>query len=551
MSVWVMLLFLAGTLGVQAQTSYTLGTATPLLDQAYYDGTDANGAGASPSGRLAYFASASKDGTRVAFWMVSGDFSEVAVFVVDIGDTGSWRRLSGNLANSPSAPLAWTPDDGYILVGNLKIDVLTGTSEITNFNGIALNDASTTSMPSGNWIASLGDNADPQPQVVLIPIFPNGTIDNSRAITFVTNFAPGVGPFPDWPAISPDGTRLTFADYYTAASGTPDHGDVYAMNNLSTIIAAPKSSGQISDLAPVTAADPNVFAIRTTEDSVDNFAHVPLYAQDQSILFFVEDWNNVFEDSNFFATLALADTDVMLSNSDGTGSDIRFASPDNQFVTSVTPGGVRVLYLQGTGTNFHLFISSLETATVLNGATVGAPADNIIQTAGTQVARDASGTEIEIPGNTVVDFPDTAAQEIKIFTPVDPIQTAELPSGVDGIPVVRDFGPDGTTFDTPISVSIAYTDAEVAEYDEAHLRVFLYNTTTMAFDIEITTIISRDTVNNTITFTVDHFSTFGLGGIKGAGMPIGGSLWLLALLTVALAGTGILVHRAGQEGHGT
>jgi hypothetical protein len=527
-------------IGAEAQTNYSLGSPTALLNQDYYDGIDANGAGSSPTGRLAYFASPSKDGTRVAFWMVSGDFSEVAVFLVTVGQPDSWRRVTVTLASSPSAPIAWTPDDGYLLVGNLKIDVLTGSNVVTDYNGIALNDASTTSMPTGNWIATLSDDVSGQEQVALIPVFPNGDLDSSREITYVTNFAFGVGPFPDWPAISPDGARLAFADYQSIALGTPDHGDTYSMENIPAIVAAPKSSGQISSLAPVSAADPNVIAIRTNEGSIDNFAHVPVYTQDQSVIFFVEDWNNLFENDDYFATLALADFDVMLSNSDGSGNDVRFAASGSQFISSVTPGGVRVLYLEGNGTDFHLFMTSLETATTITGVTLGSPSDNVIQTGSDQTASDASGTAIVIAANTVIDFPDGGPQEIEIFTPVDPVTVPELPPGVEGIPVVRDFGPDGTTFATPIEVTIAYTDAEVADYIEGQLRVFQYNTTTMKFDIEVTTIVSRDTVNNEISFTIDHFSTFGLGGPKGAGMPVVGSIGLLLLLAgfVAILGAG-------------
>jgi len=60
-------------------------------------------------------------------------------------------------------------------------------------------------------------------------------------------------------------------------------------------------------------------------------------------------------------------------------------------------------------------------------------------------------------------------------------------------------------------VTITYTDAEVEGLDEATLRVFRFNPDTSKYDIEITTIVGRDTANNTISFTVTGFSKFGLG----------------------------------------
>ena len=43
------------------------------------------------------------------------------------------------------------------------------------------------------------------------------------------------------------------------------------------------------------------------------------------------------------------------------------------------------------------------------------------------------------------------------------------------------------------------------------MRVFLYNDGTGKYDIEVTTIVARDLDNNTISFTTDHFSKFGVG----------------------------------------
>jgi hypothetical protein len=119
---------------------------------------------------------------------------------------------------------------------------------------------------------------------------------------------------------------------------------------------------------------------------------------------------------------------------------------------------------------------------------------------------------VEVPSGTTIDFPVGEEQEIQIWTPIDPATEPELPGGVNKIPVIREFGPEGTTFSSPITVTITYTDAQVAGLDEANLRVFRYNPVTGKYNIPVTTIVDRDLENNTISFTVTSFSKYGLAG---------------------------------------
>jgi hypothetical protein len=140
--------------------------------------------------------------------------------------------------------------------------------------------------------------------------------------------------------------------------------------------------------------------------------------------------------------------------------------------------------------------------------------NNDILTTTDQTASDASGTVVEVPSGTTIDYPASEPQTIQISTPIDPATEPELPAGVEAIPVIREFGPDGTQFSPPITVTISYTDAEVAGLDEANLRVVLFNEVSGMYDIEITTIVDRDLVNNTISFTVDSFSKYGLGTLR-------------------------------------
>jgi len=494
--------------------SYSLGTTTDLLDSAFYTGQPEDGSNV--AGRQAYWGRTSNDGKTVAFFAVNTATQYLAVFLVDVGDPSSWRRLTADLPYTPSGPIYWTPDDLYLIAGPFRIPVATGELMTPAVHGYVLNDTSLTRLPSQNWMICYAPSGTTHGDLAAVPIWADGQADPTREPVVLTDFYK-VGVRPDWPAIAPDGSRIAFAHY---EGGTPDIGDVYALDNVASLISAPKISGtQTSSLAPVSLSDPNIVPIRTTE--TPNYAHVPSFSEDLSLIFFTEDHNNVFENGDFFNTMAAADFDMMLSKSDGTGEDVRFEQPGNQFLSSVTPGGIRLIYGSEVGGAMHLYATTLNISTPVVGVPYGDLANNDIETTEPQQASDASGTVVDVPASTVIDFPAGATQQIEISTPVDP---ADIPTvtGVEGLPVVREFGPDGTTFGSPVTITVSYTDAEVAGYNEANLKVFMYNSGTGLFDIEVTTITNRDLVNNTISFTVDHFSKYGLGAeidTDGDGIP--------------------------------
>jgi PhoPQ-activated pathogenicity-related protein len=496
---------------------YDLGTANDVLDAAFYAGEAVDGSDV--AGRWGFFGRANNAGTKIAFWAVNADTFLPAIFLVDIGDPLSWRRITADLAATPNAPIYWTPDDSALFVGDSRIDIpIVGQLAAlvnTSLHGYGLDDTSMTAMAADNWAVARGAG-----EVVALPILPNGQEDTSRNPVIVTNLA-GAGIEPDWPSVAPDGTAITFADFdgIGALGVGPDLGDVYSINNLQDILAAAKIPGtDISTLAPTTVDDENVIHIRTAESN--NFAHSPAFSQDKSLVFFNEDWNNVFADDDFFATFVLGDFDVMAGYADGFEADIRLAEAGNQGAIAPTRGGTRIVYISDVAAVPHLFISTLEVARRIAGTQLGG---NNVVTLAPQTASDASGTKLHIPTGTTVDFPTGVEQAINITTPIDPVQTPELPAGAAGIPVVRDFGPDGTTFSPPIEVTVSYTDAEIVGLIETDLKIYRYNPGTGVFDQEITSITNHDLEANTITFTLSSFSTYGLGGngidTDGDGIP--------------------------------
>lgn len=65
-----------------------------------------------------------------------------------------------------------------------------------------------------------------------------------------------------------------------------------------------------------------------------------------------------------------------------------------------------------------------------------------------------------------------------------------------------------TSFDKPVSISMAYTDADVLPLGKNSLGIYRYNTTTSAWEVLQNCVNNTDT--NTITCETTNFSTFGI-----------------------------------------
>jgi len=87
----------------------------------------------------------------------------------------------------------------------------------------------------------------------------------------------------------------------------------------------------------------------------------------------------------------------------------------------------------------------------------------------------------------------------------------DLGVGVDRVPVVREFGPNHTTFSPPAEVTLAYLDSEIRAMDESSLRVYKQSPATSLFEIEIP-LVGRNPDDNTITALLPGFSAAAAGG---------------------------------------
>mgnify|MGYP001168863870 FL=1 len=504
------------------QNKYRLGPATDLLNEAFYVGEASDGSNV--AGRWALFGRAASDNQTVVFWALNVATNQSALFLVDIGDPSSWRRLTVDVGGG-LGPLCWTPDDSYVITSGYRIPVASGSLEPHTVFGypIPSNGVAITRTAEDNWLA-----LSPQGDLLFLPILNDGSEDVSREseLVQVTDMAKNL-VMATWHDIPKDGEMIAFYPYLGTTPG-PTDTDIYAIRNVTEIRTAPKREGTIiSSLAPESLSDPNVVPLRASETS--NTALWPFFSEDGSVVIYSEEASGlVRRDTDVLSVAFQSEWDVVISNADGSGEDYVLAEPGNQAMAIPTPGGMRLLYLQEVGNEIHLMVSTLEVRQEMAGTPVGPPEDNVITTVAEQTVSDASGTTLEIPAGTTIDFPPDVPQTIQISTPIDPASEPQLPPYVEAIAVIREFGPEGTTFSQPIPVTISYTDAEIEGLDEGTLRVFEFNPATGMYDTEVTTIVNRDLANNTITFTVTHFSIYGLGngtpfGFTGFLDPIGGA----------------------------
>jgi hypothetical protein len=485
---------------------YSIGTATPLLNAAFYAGEASDGSNV--AGRVAFHGFANADVTKIAFWGVDVAANEIAIFTVNVGDSSSWTRVSDEKVDNPAEPIYWLPDDSGLVTQQSKVVFgNTAYQPYAPHAQVRSGEGSLTRKASDNWLVDVGFDLG-QANIVAIPINNDGTADTGRSPVYITNFNELFLREMDWPAITPDATSVTWSEYHGTSLGY-DEADVYTLKNVDAILAAPVV-GNVSTLAPTSFHDDDLTVIREN----DQFATTPFFSQDQSTVFWTEDWNRKFLRSNFFATLALSDFDSMLRNANGIALPFRIAETGNQGTVVPTAGGTRLTYISDTGAaGLNLYMTTLTVTTPALGNTVGAPADNDIVTTDDQLAEDTSGTTVDIATGTTIDFPAGEDQEITIQTPIDPVTAPQLPNGVNGIAAVRTFGPAGTTFSPAVEITITYTDAEIVGMTESTLNVFLFNSTTMQYDTQVDAgdIVSRDLVNNTITYKTTHFSTYGVG----------------------------------------
>ena len=448
-----------------------------------------------------YFPVWSSDGRRIAYIVRNKLSGDTDVYVTKLEGLYKSKTMGAPMETLRiTAPgelqgwqaLAWAPDgsallfagpDGHIIrKSSLGDGVTFGTIPTPHGLDIGIH---TTSLPSGNRmiIGSAG-------RLYVYQISPAAGVISGPTLVYV----PGPSEEARFVRLNADGTKAVF-------NIRPDYddkkGDIYALDLTGGLPANGIADGMSRGI------------IWPVENKI-NYAQCPSFTNDGSFVIWSEDVAGEFVEPIQPSQLPYTNFDVMIRSSDGSGipQQMLFPVDDGQIHTS--PGGLRMSYTR----NWELYAVTLMMTQLVEGAYDSI--NNNVTTDTEQVVEDGSGTELDIPQNVVIDFPEGVDPVITMETPIAPVDPVQLPPGVDGVPVTRTFGPSGTTFSEPIAVTITYTDAEIAGMDEPTLRVFVYNPGSGVFDQEISgsDIVSRDLAHNAITFRVDHFSTFGLAASR-------------------------------------
>lgn len=524
--------------------SYSLGPSSDLLDNRFYSGESNDGMGV--ASRFVLNVAVNNAGTKAIFWGVQVcpcapgiDQYDQILYIVDIGDPSSWQRLGASRSYGSTSfdAIHWVPDDSAVLLDQYRYDIATGIYDAAPYlHGYEYWTNSVTRMSDNNWLIGETPTGGSSTELVMLPIFADGTEDSSREPVIITNLglSSSFGEPLIFPSISPDGTAVLFNVW--DPSPNPDLWDIYLLENVDDIIAAPKiPSTDISSSAPTLLTDPNIVDFRASE--TNNPALLPRFSQDGTLVFYSEDFDNTFATGgNLYEDIANGNWDISIANRDGTG-DVRFLLSLNQGNVTPFPTGSRFTFVQGPigSVEANLYAGTLTsntdvsasatdlpeggTTAVIDGNLVTLPftlTDSAVQIDTPLTVGDASGTTVQLPTDQVINFPEgTADPVITIDTPIDPVGYQILPDVSTQIAVIRTFGPAGTEFEPPITITISYSEAEVASIqDESQMIPYLYNTSTELFeplDAEFLGTVIIDMDANTLTFQTDHFSTYGIG----------------------------------------
>ncbi len=127
-----------------------------------------------------------------------------------------------------------------------------------------------------------------------------------------------------------------------------------------------------------------------------------------------------------------------------------------------------------------------------------------------QIVAANGGTLLTSVGDVLAVPAGALAADTALTSIVQPVPVV-APAGLVVISHGYQFGPDGTTFSTPVTAVFNYTDADLAGglLDPSTLRVYVYDTIGQQWQLVGGVV---DTVAKTITVSLDHFSQYALFG---------------------------------------
>jgi len=126
---------------------------------------------------------------------------------------------------------------------------------------------------------------------------------------------------------------------------------------------------------------------------------------------------------------------------------------------------------------------------------------------GGTVNTSSGNAKVNVPANaltTETSISITGSNEIATTD----ISSFQIQTDTQAASLIYTFGPEGTTFTEPATITIRYDDTGI---DENEVNIYLFNTTSQQWEPQIATC---NTIMNECTLTLDHFSDFIIGGFS-------------------------------------
>ncbi|RJP72729.1 MAG: hypothetical protein C4532_05480 [Candidatus Abyssobacteria bacterium SURF_17] len=458
----------------------------------------------------------SHDGSMIAFVEASTVSWPARVRVVRLDDPNNpWDISQEYDTVLPFFPIAWAPDDRHVLFmvadhmdfnkwgwlwwwsGPYHIKIAPINPEeapIREFDSPFHDMPMLLPLPVGKtlspWILKLpwGDAmlCANWGNLAYIPIEQDGQSVPSAPGLFLTNFNPreffvmGGG----W---SPSGSMILF----TAAEDLDfDRLNTYILYDVEDILDGftepPRSPNdpRLKKLAP--SRNPQM---------PSNFSF------DESLAFFAEDVNGAWRAINP-TYMYDCDFDMFYADArpDQPSRHTQIHLPGSQLFLRLSPEGNRLAYTQYQDPLYELRIVSFDVEADMDMDLGGVLIDN-------------SGTNLIVPPGTLEEN-----FKVKISTPLSIGEEAVMEEGEQQIFALRLLdaeGIDKPQFIEPMTLTIRYTDDEVAGLDEGMLEIYYYDESNPEHPVWVPVGGTVDPDNNEITVEIQHFSKFSIGQRKG------------------------------------
>ncbi|GAB4343916.1 MAG: hypothetical protein Kow0099_22840 [Candidatus Abyssubacteria bacterium] len=262
----------------------------------------------------------------------------------------------------------------------------------------------------------------------------------------------------------------------------------------------------------------NVYILYDAEDILDGFAQPPRslddprikhvaptrnvqftggWSYDESLTFVHEDVNRAF-DARWPTNIINCDFDILYANAlpGEPGQPTQLHLPGNQMFLTPSPEGNRLAYCNYEGNQSELRVVSFDI--------------------GVDIQRDLGGVLIDNSGSSLI-VPPGALQRnfsVRINTPFSIREEAELTPGEHTFFAMRLIDAEGLqqpTFLEPMTLTIRYTEQEVAGMDEGMLEVYYYDESDPNHPAWVPLGGTVDPDHNEITVEIQHFSKFAVG----------------------------------------